>query len=411
MTDSYKLPEGWKWVRLGEVCEINPPRPKDFFRSPEAPTTFVPMAVVDEKTGDIIKPEVVSYSEVFKGYTYFEENDVLFAKITPCMQNGKHAIARNLIDGIGFGTTEFHVLRCKNDVIPEWIHYFIRQPCFLQEATAYFTGSVGQQRVPEYFLSEYIIPLPPIEEQRRIVTKLQELMREVERARNACEKQLEAIKALPSAYLREVFESDEAKKWERKRLGEVCEIFSGSSAPQDKRYFENGKYPFVRVQDIGRYGRTDNLIEIKDYINDIAVRELNLVKAKRGTILFPKSGAAITTNNRAILGVDAFIVSHLAALRSKDEIADTHFIYYLLCLIDMVQYMENPGYPSLKLSTISKISIPLPSLEVQHRIATELKEKMAYVEKLRKSIEEQLEAINALPQAILRKAFRGELTR
>ena len=208
-TEISLIPEDWRVVKLGEVCEINPPRPKNFIRSPDTPTTFVPMAAVDEKTGTIAKPEVVPYSRVSKGYTYFEENDVLFAKITPCMQNGKHVIARDLIDGIGFGTTEFHVLRPNNnEILPEWIHFFIRQPYFLQEATAYFTGAVGQQRVPDSFLSSYIIPLPPIEEQKRIAAKLQELMQEVERARTAYEKQLEAINALPQAILRKAFRGE-----------------------------------------------------------------------------------------------------------------------------------------------------------------------------------------------------------
>ncbi|MEO0005564.1 MAG: restriction endonuclease subunit S, partial [candidate division WOR-3 bacterium] len=222
MNVDIRLPEGWKLTKISEVCEINPRIPKEFQRLSDALITFVPMAAVDEKTGSILNAETVPYNKVAKGYTYFEENDVLFAKITPCMQNGKHAIARGLIDGIGFGSTEFHVLRPKKDkVIPEWIWYFIRQPCFLREATAYFTGAVGQQRVPEYFLSQYVIPLPPLSVQRRIVAKIKEMMDEVEKARTACEKQLEAVKALPSAYLRQVFESEEAKKWERKKLGEV----------------------------------------------------------------------------------------------------------------------------------------------------------------------------------------------
>ncbi|MCK4357599.1 MAG: restriction endonuclease subunit S, partial [Candidatus Cloacimonetes bacterium] len=280
-----ELPTDWKWVRLGEVCVINPRRPKNFTRFPESLTTFIPMSSVNGKSGAIIKPEVVPYFKVARGYTYFEENDVLFAKITPCMQNGKHLIARNLIDRVGFGTTEFHVLRTKDEILPEWIHFFIRQPLFLKEATSYFTGAVGQQRVPKEFLSNYIIPLPPLYEQKRIAKKIQELMQEIDKSRNACEKQLEAVKALPSSYLREVFESEEAKKWERKRLGEVCDIFSGSSAPQDEKYFVNGKYPFVRVQDLGRYSKTDNLHKIKDYINDTAIYELKLKEANKGTIL------------------------------------------------------------------------------------------------------------------------------
>ena len=198
------LPEGWRWVRLGE-CKINPPRPRGFSRASDAQTTFVPMAAVDEKTGTIARPEVVPYSKVSQGYTYFEENDVLFAKITPCMQNGKHVIAKNLIDGLGFGTTEFHVIRPNNEVLPDWIHFFIRQPYFLQEATAYFTGAVGQQRVPDEFLSNYTIPLPPIEEQQRIASELKEKMTQVEKLRSSIEKQLDAINALPQVILRKAF--------------------------------------------------------------------------------------------------------------------------------------------------------------------------------------------------------------
>lgn len=113
LREVFKSEEAKKWERrrLAEVCEINPRRPKNLNRPLNALATFVPMAAVDERTGTIANAKIVPYSKVSKGYTYFEEGDVLFAKITPCMQNGKHVIARNLIDKVGFGTTEFHVLR------------------------------------------------------------------------------------------------------------------------------------------------------------------------------------------------------------------------------------------------------------------------------------------------------------
>jgi len=202
------LPPGWRWGKLGEVCEINPSRPRGFSRAPETPTTFVPMVCVDENLGAISKPLVVPYSQVARGYTYFAENDVLFAKITPCMQNGKHVIARSLIDGIGFGTTEFHVLRPKAEVLAEWIHYFIRRRYFLEEAAGYFTGAVGQQRVPEEFLTRYPIPLPPLDEQKRIAENLNEIMADIDRARSACQKQLETLNALPQAILRKAFRGE-----------------------------------------------------------------------------------------------------------------------------------------------------------------------------------------------------------
>jgi type I restriction enzyme S subunit len=198
----------WERKRLGEVCEINPRRPKNFTRSVDALTTFVPMATVDERTGSIANAKVVPYENVSKGYTYFEEGDVLFAKITPCMQNGKHVIARHLIDKVGFGTTGFHVLRPNSNLLPEWIHFFIRQPYFLQEATAYFTGTVGQQRVPEEFLANYIIPLPPLLVQQRIASELKEKMTEVEKLCAGIERQLEAINALPQAILGKAFRGE-----------------------------------------------------------------------------------------------------------------------------------------------------------------------------------------------------------
>lgn len=202
------LPEGWRWVKLGEVCHINPPRPKNFERDDNAPTSFVPMSAVDEVHGVIAQVEVKPYSQVRKGYTFFVEGDVLFAKITPCMQNGKHAIARNLIDGIGFGTTEFHVLRPRAEVLSEWIHSFIRQSWVLRDAQTHFTGSAGQQRVPELFLINLEIPLPPLSDQKRISAILREQMAAVERARKALEEQLEAINQLPAAILRKAFNGE-----------------------------------------------------------------------------------------------------------------------------------------------------------------------------------------------------------
>lgn len=113
------LPDGWRWVKLGDVCIINPRRP-EINRANDEPTTFVQMSAVEESGKGIARAELKPFAEVRKGYTYFGEGDVIFAKITPCMQNGKHAIARNLTDGIGFGSTEFHVLRAGAEIIPEW---------------------------------------------------------------------------------------------------------------------------------------------------------------------------------------------------------------------------------------------------------------------------------------------------
>ena len=199
------LPAGWQWTKLGDVCKVNPRRPTGFDWDPHTKTTFVPMPSVDGQTGAITQPQERNYAEVSRGYTYFEEGDVLFAKITPCMQNGKHAIASGLGNGFGFGSTEFHVLRPSGAVLSEWVHKFLRQPSVLAEAVHHFRGSVGQQRVPKEFLTYLPIPLPPLTEQKRIAALLNQQMAYVETVRMSAREQLDAINALPAALLRRAF--------------------------------------------------------------------------------------------------------------------------------------------------------------------------------------------------------------
>ena len=108
------------------------------------------------------------YSEVCKGFTYFAENDVLFAKITPCMENGKGGVATNLVNGAGFGSTEFHVLRPISGLSnPYWLYIITMFPKFRVDAEKVMTGSGGQRRVPISYLSDYTISLPPIELQKQ----------------------------------------------------------------------------------------------------------------------------------------------------------------------------------------------------------------------------------------------------
>jgi type I restriction enzyme S subunit len=191
--------EKWGLTRLVRICKINPSKNEIRALPDDTQVTFVPMAAVSEITGKIEKPEIKLLGEVRKGYTYFKENDVLFAKITPCMENGKSAIAKNLINGLGFGSTEFHVLRPLNGVLSSWIYYYIRQKLFRDYAARNMTGSVGQQRVPVQFLKNVEIPYPPIEEQKRFtayLNKIRETLDSLRRLQQRTEEELE--KLIPS---------------------------------------------------------------------------------------------------------------------------------------------------------------------------------------------------------------------
>ena len=188
-TSEERLPEGWRFLSIPDICIVNPARPRNLPQSDETMTSFVPMAAVDDREGRITDLQARPFGEVKRGYTYFEENDVLFAKITPCMENGKAAVARGLISRFGFGSTEFHVLRPTNRILPEWIYYFVRREAFRQEAKTKFRGAVGQQRVPADFLETHLIPVPfpqnpekSLAIQQQIVTRVQMTASEVAEA-------------------------------------------------------------------------------------------------------------------------------------------------------------------------------------------------------------------------------------
>lgn len=167
----YDLPEGWVWARLIDIATINP-------RNCLPDTTvvsFLPMNLISQDYFGGHQQETRPWATVKKGFTHFAENDILIAKITPCFQNGKSCIARGLKSGYGAGTTELHVLRTI-EVLPQYLLIFVKSPRFLETCTKNMTGTAGQQRVPTDYLLNYLVPLPPLSEQRRIVAKVDELM-------------------------------------------------------------------------------------------------------------------------------------------------------------------------------------------------------------------------------------------
>ena len=169
-------PHGWGLVTLGSVCHINPKKGEDSIQlDSDANVSFVPMTAVTEH-GEIDVSVVKNYDEIKTGFTYFAENDVLFAKITPCMENGKGAIAKGLCNGIGFGSTEFHVIRPINGKTNSyWIYVLTVFSQFRKDAAINMTGSAGQRRVPLSFLDDYRVSVPPIKLQEQFATFVRQI--------------------------------------------------------------------------------------------------------------------------------------------------------------------------------------------------------------------------------------------
>ncbi|MBZ4401594.1 restriction endonuclease subunit S [Myxococcus sp. AS-1-15] len=194
------LPSNWAEALLSEVTEINPPNPSKV-PSDSALVSFVPMAAVEEMTGRMDATVAKKWSEVRKGYTRFQEGDVVMAKITPSMENGKAAFARGLIGGIGAGTTEFHVFRPREGVEGRFILHYLLQESFRRQARARMTGTAGQLRVPIQFLEEQQLPLPPTNEQQRIVDAVESYLSRFDAAVASLERVHTKLKAYRASVL------------------------------------------------------------------------------------------------------------------------------------------------------------------------------------------------------------------
>ena len=165
--------EGWTLEPLGQIADVNP-RP---VRPDSEMVSFVPMAAVDERLGVVAHPELRPTSSVAKGYKLFRDGDVIFARITPCMQNGKSAVVERLATDVAAGSTEFHVIRPGGRVSARLIHAVIRSAAFREAAKASFTGTAGQQRVPASFLEKAVIPVPPSpEKEAEVISRIDAVM-------------------------------------------------------------------------------------------------------------------------------------------------------------------------------------------------------------------------------------------
>ena len=392
----------WPNKPLGEVCSINPKLVGSNGPGPDAEVTFVPMAAVDEVSGIIARPERRQYSEVAKGYTPFMTNDVLFAKITPCMQNGKAAVASNLCNGFGFGSTEFHVLRSTGSVLPRWVFAFIRQPAFRSAAEASFTGSAGQQRVPADFLKSFPIPVPPLGEQERIVKMLDEADELRKLRAQADRRTANLIPALFNEMFGKV--DSNSKKWPMVRFAEIGESRLGKmldakqQTGQNKRlYLRNANVQWDRL-DLG------NMLEM-----DFSESDRKEFRLRYGDLLICEGGEVGRASIWRDELTECYFQKALHRVRLYSSKAIPEYVLHLLQAIATTSgfrdYVGSATTPHLTGVKLASIRIPLPPLPLQKEFA-------ARVSEIRAMQAEQAASrrrLDDLFQSMLHRAFNGEL--
>ncbi|HPF37583.1 MAG TPA: restriction endonuclease subunit S [Phycisphaerae bacterium] len=395
-------------VPLGKVCAINPRREPGLDRADDAPTSFVPMSAVDDRSGTIRNLHDRPFCEVRKGYTYFEDGDVIFAKITPCMQNGKQAVCEGLRGGFGFGSTEFHVIRPGPAVAAKWVHYFVRRPDILDRAVHAFTGSAGQQRLPESFLQELKIPLPPLVVQERIAARLTEQLAIVERARAAAAERLAAAEALPRAFLRKVFGRAKNNGWNSRRIGEICNLLPSKSIASSG----DAEVRAITTACLTEFGFSHSGIKTaRMHASDVAACTM-----QPGEVLIARSNTPELVGRASLYpgGPEAIVASDLTirlwARAGDDSVLPSYLATYMSFLFQTGYWKERAGGASRSMKKITRTQlsaevVPLPPMETQRRIAAGLADRISSAGRLARELRAELAAIDALPAALLRSAF------
>ena len=169
----FDIPESWKWVRVQSVVTLNPKNEID----DDVDAGFIPMTLVSDGFRNLHSFEVKKWGDIKKGFSHFADGDIGVAKITPCFQNRKSVIFRNLPNGCGAGTTELTISRVIGETLNrEYLLWFFKTAYFIENGVKSFTGTAGQQRIHKDYLANCLLPLPPLAEQHRIVAKLEEIL-------------------------------------------------------------------------------------------------------------------------------------------------------------------------------------------------------------------------------------------
>ncbi len=393
--------------KLSDVSYINPTKKEIENVSDETEVSFLPMSGVSED-GVALALQTKKLKEVKKGFTYFRNGDVLFAKITPCMENGKRWLANSLINGIGFGSTEFHVLRPKSDVTSEWLYYFVSRQSFRDNAGKNMTGTAGQKRVPKQFLENIPLFVPPIELQLSILKTLQHANCVYQKRKQA---NLIADKLLHAVFMQMFGDPIDGSAWKQEKLKDISFSVESGSTPLRtiSENFETNGIPLLKVENINSFGyitlkpnqlclsKEANMRQRRSSLkeNDVLI---NIVGPPLGKVAFVKKQYSGANINQAIV-----------LIRPNPSRLNSFYLWSLLRFPSFNQMIINMSVSvrqaNINLSEMRNLKVPVPPIQLQEKFATIADD----VERIREKQHSSELEIYGLCSSLMDKAFNGEL--
>ncbi len=451
------LPAGWVWKIIDDIAEVNPRIDKS--RIPDnLSVSFVPMPAVGAGSGYIDVSEKKSFLKVKKGFTSFKEGDVLFAKITPCMENGKMAVVPKVSNGYGFGSTEFHVLRPKEGIDVHYLYYYVSSKTFRGEAERYMTGAVGQKRVSTTYLKESKIPVANPTEQKLIVSEIEKQFSRLDEAVAALKRIKANLKRYKASVLKAAVEGklseewrkehpdvepaskflkrilvERRKKWEednpKKKYKEpkrpktnmlnIPTTWTWSGIEETSLHIVDCLHSTAKFSESGKYCIDTNCMgegfipfEKARFVSDATYEErIRRLKPKENDILFSREG---TIGLTALVPPDKDLClgQRMMMFRIDSGILPKFVMWVLLSPLFIAQWkpkVMGTTSPHVNIGDIRLMAIPLPPMEEQHIIVQELEGRLTVIDTIERELEINLTRANRLRQSILKKAFSGKL--
>jgi type I restriction enzyme S subunit len=415
------LPEGWCQATIGELAEVNP---KKIDADLSLKAGFVPMALAPVNFLDSLEYEEKTWGEIKKSYTNFQDNDVIFAKVTPCFENGKAAIVRNLPNAIGAGSSEFYVLRAHKSLVSEKLIFAVVKTFdFLQQGAENMTGAVGLRRVPRAFVEAFPVPLPPLAEQKVIAEKLDTLLAQVDTTKARLERIPDIIKRFRQSVLAAAVSGKLTEEWRGResldtwsfiKLNDLVErIEAGKNLKCIEAPPQTNEFGIIKISAVtwGSYDEEQSktlpdsslfLEERRINKGDFLISRANTIELLGSPVIVHKTTKNLMLSDKVLRLVMSdedkpWVSIFLKSQAGRQEIETRS--------TGNQMSMRNIGQKALL-----DIDIPKAPDKEQTEIVRRVEELFTYADTIEQKAAAALERVNNLTQSILAKAFRGELT-
>jgi type I restriction enzyme, S subunit len=392
-----ELPAGWKWIRLGDVCEIiagQSPPGTTYRNSPEGLPFF-------QGKADFGKLHPIARVWCVEPIKIAQPEDILISVRAPI---GPTNIA-DVECCIGRGLA---AIRCGDNTDRDFILNTMRR--FEANLVKKGSGSTFGAIIRED-LELFEIPLPPINEQHRIAGILRKQLAEVEKAQSAAKQRLEAIKAMPATFLRQVIPDHNQvlpTGWKLIKLGEVCQLKTGGTPSKAVPEYYGGVIKWLVSGDINR----KEIFDCEGRITEIGLANSNASLLPADCVMIALNGQGKTRGTVALLNTEAACNQSLVALipRDRNELWPRFLLHQLQMRYQELRNLTGDNHRSgLNMAVLNRLSITLPTFDEQKRIANTLRKQMSEVEKVREMAQAELDVINTLPTILIRQALDGEI--